>query len=165
VVGQGAATMGEAVGLLLRRRGESLASAESCTGGLIGEMITDIPGASEYYRGGVVAYSNELKRQLLGVSEELLATHGAVSEPVAAAMAEGCRQRLGADWGVSVTGIAGPSGGSDAKPVGLVYCGLSGPGGTRVTRHVFPGARRSVRRRSALTALNNLRLALTHPNG
>ncbi|GAH16426.1 unnamed protein product, partial [marine sediment metagenome] len=74
-------------------------------------------------------------------------------------------KRLGAVWGISVTGIAGPSGGSDAKPVGLVYCGLSGPGGTRLTRHVFPGARRSVRRRSALTALNDLRLALTHANG
>ncbi len=165
VVGQGSATLGEAVGLLLRQRGETLTTAESCTGGLIGEMITDIPGASEYYRGGVVAYSNELKRQLLGVPKELLAGHGAVSEPVAAAMAEGCRQGLGVDWAVSVTGIAGPSGGSEAKPVGLVYCGLSGPGGTSVTRHVFPGRRDTIRRRSALTALNGLRLALMHATG
>jgi len=160
VIGRGGASLPEAVGELLERRGETLATAESCTGGLIGEMITDVPGASAYYRGGVVAYCNELKGRLLGVSKELLAEQGAVSEQVAAAMAEGCRQRLGADWAISVTGIAGPSGGSQAKPVGLVYCGLSGPGIAEVTRQVFPGPRELVRRRAALTALNELRLAL-----
>lgn len=161
VIGEGDETMASAVGRLLRRSRQTLATAESCTGGLIGQMVTDVPGASDYYVGGVVCYANELKRDLLGVSEETLATHGAVSEPVAAAMADGCRERLGGDWGIATTGIAGPTGGSDEKPVGLVYISLAGARGTKVRRHVFPGTREIIRRRAALAALNALRLALS----
>ena len=108
----------------------------------------------------MVAYANEVKRDLLGVSEYLLAEHGAVSEPVAAAMAEGCRTQFGADWAISITGIAGPGGGSEAKPVGLVYIGLAGPAGVEVHRQLFPGPRDLIRLRSALSAMNYLRLKL-----
>jgi len=160
VIGEGEHAMSAAVGELLRQRGQGLATAESCTGGLIGEMITDVAGASDYYLGGVVCYANSVKRDLLGVSEDMLASHGAVSEPVALAMADGCRNKFGADWSISATGIAGPSGGSVEKPVGLVYVGLCGPGRREVHRHVFPGDRASIRTRAALAALNHLRLAL-----
>ena len=160
VVGLDEQTMPAAVGDLLRQAGATLATAESCTGGLIGQLITSVPGSSDYYLGGVVAYANDTKCELLGVPEELIRRHGAVSEPVAAAMAEGCRTRFGADWAVSLTGIAGPGGGSEDKPVGLVYVGLAGAAGTRVHRHVLPGTREIVRLRAALTALNHLRLAL-----
>jgi nicotinamide-nucleotide amidase len=160
VVGQGEHAMSAAVGELLRKRRQSLATAESCTGGLIGQMITDVAGASDYYLGGVVSYANDVKRDMLGIAQDVLAANGAVSEPVALAMAEGCRSRFGADWSISASGIAGPSGGSDSKPVGLVYVGLCGPGGRQVHRHVFPGDRASIRTRAALAALNHLRLAL-----
>lgn len=153
-------TMASVVGGLLRRRGQTLATAESCTGGLIGKMITDVPGASDYYLGGLVCYTNALKRDLLGIGEEALAAHGAVSEPVARAMADGCRQRLGSDWGIGVTGIAGPAGATAEKPVGLMYVCLAGPGGSSVRRHVFPGTRDIIRRRAALAALNALRMAV-----
>jgi nicotinamide-nucleotide amidase len=123
-------------------------------------MITDVAGASDYYLGGLVCYANAVKRDLLGVGDDILAANGAVSEPVARAMAEGCRSRFGADWAVSATGIAGPSGGSVEKPVGLVYVGLCGPGCQEVHRHVLPGDRPSIRTRAALAALNHLRLAL-----
>jgi nicotinamide-nucleotide amidase len=167
VVGEGEHAMSAAVGLELRRRGESLATAESCTGGLIGEMITDVAGASDYYLGGIVSYANAVKRDLLGVGDDILAANGAVSEPVARAMAEGCRSRFGADWAVSATGIAGPSGGSAQrqKPVGLVYVGLCGPGCQEVHRHVLPGDRAGIRTRAALAALNHLRLALKRMSG
>ena len=160
VVGQGDQTMPAAVGALLRQRHQTLATAESCTGGLIGEMITDVSGSSDYYLGGVISYANAVKRDLLGVGDGLLAANGAVSESVARAMAKGCREKFGADWAVSVTGIAGPTGGSAEKPVGLVYIGLAGPDCDEVRRHVFPGDRPSVRRRTALTGLNRLRLRL-----
>jgi len=156
-------TLAAAAGTLLRARGQTLATAESCTGGAIGELVTAVAGASDYYLGGVVSYANAAKRDLLGVSEELLVENGAVSEPVAAAMAEGCRRRFGADWALAVTGIAGPAGGSAEKPVGLVYIALSGAEGTQVQRHVFPGDRATVRSRSAMAALNMLRLALCEP--
>ncbi len=160
VVGEDDETMSPAVGMLLLSRGQTLATAESCTGGMIGEMLTAVAGSSRYYLGGVVAYANQAKTALLGVAESLLAAHGAVSEPVAAAMAEGCRKRFASDWAVSVTGIAGPAGGTDEKPVGLVYIGLSGPDGTQVRRHILPGTRDIVRLRASLTALNHLRLKL-----
>jgi nicotinamide-nucleotide amidase len=160
VVGEGDATIASTVGDLLRRAGATLATAESCTGGLLGAMITDVPGASDYYAGGVVSYANDVKRDALGVPEELLRSHGAVSEPVAKAMAVGVRQRLGSDYAVAVTGIAGPSGGTDAKPVGLVHIALAGPEGVTAHRHIFPGDRPAVRRRSATAALNHLRLEL-----
>ena len=160
VVGEGEQTMPAAVGALLRQRRQTLATAESCTGGLIGEMVTDVSGSSDYYLGGIVSYANSVKRDLLGVGETILAANGAVSEPVARAMADRCREALGADWGVSVTGIAGPTGGSDEKPVGLVFIGLSGPNCTATHRHLLPGDRPTVRRRAAMTALNHLRLRL-----
>jgi nicotinamide-nucleotide amidase len=115
----------------LRRRGESLAVAESCTGGGLGAALAAIPGASDVFLGGVIAYADRLKQGLLGVPAELLERHGAVSDPVACAMAEGARRTTGSDWALAVTGIAGPGGGSSSKPVGLVHIALAGPDGTR----------------------------------
>jgi nicotinamide-nucleotide amidase len=160
VVGQDERMMAHVVGDLLRQRHATLATAESCTGGLVGEMLTAVAGSSDYYLGGVVSYSNKLKTDLLGVDQALIARHGAVSEPVAAAMAQGACRRLGSDWAVSITGIAGPGGGTAEKPVGLIYAGLCGPGVASVQRHIFPGDRATIRMRAALTALNALRLAL-----
>jgi nicotinamide-nucleotide amidase len=113
----------------LRCRGETLAVAESCTGGGLGASLAAVPGASEVFLGGVIAYANAVKQQVLGVPAELLDRHGAVSDPVAAAMAEGVRRLTGADWALAVTGVAGPGGGSEAKPVGLVHIALSGAQG------------------------------------
>ena len=160
VVSEDDETMASVVGNLLGRARQTLSTAESCTGGLVGKMITSVSGASEYYLGGIVAYSNEAKRDILGVSATILAEHGAVSEQTAAAMALACRRRHGSDWALSLTGIAGPAGGTPEKPVGLVYVGLCGPDGTEVHRHVFPGNRGRIRRRAALAALNHLRLSL-----
>jgi len=164
VIGEGEHAMPAAVGMLLRRRGQTLATAESCTGGLIGGMITDVSGASDYYLGGVISYANVVKRDVLGVGADILAANGAVSESVARAMAQGCREKFRADWAVSVTGIAGPSGGSDQrqKPVGLVYIALAGPDCDETHRHVLPGDRAGIRTRAALAALNHLRLRLKH---
>lgn len=161
VVGEGDDTLAVVVGRLLRERGQTLATAESCTGGMIGEMLTAVAGASHYYLGGVVSYANSVKQELLGVGEDLLIAHGAVSEPVAGAMAAGVRQRTGSDWAISITGIAGPGGGTEAKPVGTVCIGLARPDGTVEThRHVFPGDRNVLRLRSSLAAMNYLRLAI-----
>ena len=140
----------------LRARGWRLATAESCTGGLAGAMLTAVAGASDVYVGGVVSYANEVKESLLGVPGPLLLTHGAVSAEVAGAMALGAR-RLGAECGLAVTGIAGPSGGSEAKPVGTVHLAVSTPAGERQARHVFPGDRQLVRELSANFALDLLR--------
>lgn len=158
-VGEGV-SMASAVGELLGEAGATLATAESCTGGLIGAMLTDIPGSSGYYLGGVVAYANAVKESQLGVGRDVLDLHGAVSAETAAEMANGVRHRFGSTWGLSTTGIAGPSGGSQAKPVGLVYTALAGPSGVNVTRHMVPGDRAKVRQRTAMTALDSLRLAL-----
>jgi nicotinamide-nucleotide amidase len=158
VIGEGDETMASVLGDRLRDTGATLAVAESCTGGLIGKMITDVPGASGYFRGGVLAYDNGVKQSALGVSEEALIAHGAVSEPVARQMAEGVREHIGADWGVGVTGIAGPEGGTEEKPVGLVFIGVAGPDGADVHRHVFPGDREYVRIRTALAAMNYVRV-------
>ena len=160
VVGEDDETMAAVVGGLLRQRGQTVATAESCTGGLIGELITSVSGSSEYYLGGVVAYANRVKVELLGVSEELLRQAGAVSEPVAGAMAEGCRRKFASDWAISVTGVAGPTGGSAEKPVGLVYIGLAGPGGTEILRSQFPGTREVIRLRASLMGMNLLRIKL-----
>ncbi len=153
-----------AVGRLLEPRGERVAFAESLTGGLITERITRVPGASRWFDLGVVAYANEAKRDLLGVPEAALRTCGAVSEAVAVAMAAGVRRRSGNAWGVSVTGIAGPGGGSAAKPVGLVWIGVSGPV-SGAERFRFPGDRALVRRLTATAALDLLRRALLRSGG
>jgi nicotinamide-nucleotide amidase len=160
VVGEDDDTMASAVGALLRKAGAKLATAESCTGGLLGEMITAVSGASDYYLGGVVAYANGVKQQFLGVGESLLREHGAVSEPVAAAMAEGCRQRFACEWAIGVTGVAGPTGGTEDKPVGLVYVALAGACPTEVIRSQFPGTREVIRMRASLMGLNMLRRKL-----
>jgi nicotinamide-nucleotide amidase len=150
-------TLEQAVIALLKERGETLAVAESCTGGLLGGRLTGVPGSSSVFLGGIISYSNGAKETLLGVPEALLAAHGAVSAPVAEAMARGARQRLGADVGVSVTGVAGPEGGTPEKPVGLVYLGLSDRTGERSQRFLFMGGRADVRARSILTALDWVR--------
>jgi nicotinamide-nucleotide amidase len=138
VYGEGEQTLEDAVGVLLRRAGRSVAVAESCSGGLLAQRFTSVPGASDYFLGGVVAYANEAKTELLGVSRELLEEHGAVSEPVARAMAQGVRARLGADLGLSTTGISGPSGGSEEKPLGSVFVALDHSEGTEAGGFVFP---------------------------
>jgi nicotinamide-nucleotide amidase len=125
VYGEGEETMESVVGRLLREAGLSVSTAESCTGGLIAERLTDVPGSSAYFRGGIVAYSNAAKASLLGVSETVLKEHGAVSEPVVRAMAEAVRRRFGSDFGVATSGISGPDGGTPEKPVGLVWLALS----------------------------------------
>jgi len=160
IIGVDEQTMATAVGQLLVRQRATLAVAESCTGGLIGKMVTDVAGSSEYFLGGVIAYANQVKQDALGVGQSLLAARGAVSEPVAVAMAEGARKRTGGDYALAVTGIAGPEGGTSAKPVGLVYVALAGPDGTEVVRNVFAGDRETIRLRAALSALNLLRLRL-----
>jgi nicotinamide-nucleotide amidase len=147
------------VGRLAERR-ERLALAESCTGGLLAETLTSVPGASAVFDLGVVAYANEMKSRLLQVPPGMLARHGAVSEPVARALAEGARAAAGATWGVGVTGIAGPSGGTEEKPVGTVFLALAGPSGTQALQRLYRGDRDRVRRTAAHEALNLLRLAL-----
>ncbi len=144
----------------LAARGETLALAESCTGGLVAELVTSVPGASDVFPLGVVAYANDAKTALLGVGPELLAAHGAVSEPVARAMAEGARALSGATWAAAVTGIAGPGGGTPEKPVGTVHLAIAGPAGTQTWARRFPGDRDRVRKTSAYDVLNQLRLLL-----
>jgi nicotinamide-nucleotide amidase len=144
----------------LTARGERVALAESCTGGLVAEMLTRVPGASNVFDVGVVAYANAAKSALLGVPPEILAGHGAVSEPVARAMAEGVRQRAPATWGLSLTGVAGPAGGTPEKPVGTVHMAVAGPDGTRTWMRRFPGDRERIRKTAAYDVLNQLRLLL-----
>ena len=129
------------VASLLKERRVKVATAESCTGGLIGHTITNIPGSSEYYEGGVISYSNALKMNLLGVKGETLVAHGAVSEETAHEMAEGVRKKANVDVGIATTGIAGPGGGTPEKPVGLVYIAISTEKGTKVEKHLFHGNR------------------------
>ncbi len=144
----------------LAERGYSLAVAESCTGGLVGARITAVAGASDVFVGGVISYSNALKTSLLGVDPGLLAAHGAVSEEVVRAMAAGARTRLGADVALAVTGIAGPTGGTDDKPVGTVWLGVCAPDIERAVRIRFPGDRDEVRQRAAQGVLDLARRAL-----
>jgi len=158
--GEGDDTLESVVGRLLAERGLTLAVAESCTGGLIAQKLTDVAGSSAYFRGGVVAYANEAKRDLLGVPEALLALHGAVSEPVARAMAAGARARFGADLAVATTGISGPDGGSDEKPVGLVHLALEDAAGAHADHFVFPLDRTRHRQLSAAVALDWVRRRL-----
>jgi len=150
----------EVVGEQLRQQGRTLAVAESCTGGLIGHRLTSISGSSDYFLGGVVTYSNEAKMDLLQVGAETLQEKGAVSAETAAAMARGVKELFQADFGLAVTGIAGPTGGTPEKPVGLVFVGLAGPNGVDTRRHQFPGDRDMVKTLTAETALDRLRREL-----
>lgn len=136
--------------------GISIAVAESCTGGLIAHRITNVSGASAVFSGSVVAYANEVKMNLLGVPEEALTRCGAVSEPVALAMAEGVRNAMNTDFSAAVTGIAGPGGGTEEKPVGTVYIAVAGPAGTRAYLHHFTGNRSDIKTQTAEAALSHL---------
>ncbi len=150
------------VGALLIQKGWTLATAESCTGGLISHQLTNVPGSSAYFIGGVVAYANRVKEELLGVSKELLQTHGAVSAEVALAMAQGIQRLLATDIGLAVTGIAGPSGGTPEKPVGTVFIAITTPK-NREVRHLLSAADREGNKRfSAEAALRLLETMLTN---
>jgi nicotinamide-nucleotide amidase len=162
---EGAETMEQAVVRLARAAGKTVATAESCTGGMVAGRITNVPGSSEIFRYGWVTYANEAKTAELGVPAELLARHGAVSAEVARAMAEGALRAAGADFAVAVTGIAGPTGGTPEKPVGLVYLALARTGGpTDVTKDNLSTARDTFRVMAAQRALDLLRRALAHPS-
>ena len=143
----------ERVASALRGARLSIAVAESCTGGLLGAVLTALPGASDYMRGGIVAYADSLKSDLLGVSRHVLAAHGSVSDPAARAMADGARQRCRADIGVAITGVAGPSGGSPEKPVGLVFVAVADEAGSRVERVDGDLGREANRSRAVAVAL------------
>lgn len=145
--------LADEVGRLLRSRSLTIAVAESCTGGKLGDLITDVPGSSDYFLGGIVSYSNGAKEALLGVSPDVLRSKGAVSEEVAIQMASGARSRLNSEIGVGITGIAGPSGGTAAKPVGLVHIAVSSSRATVCMRHVFAGSRAEVKQQAAEKAL------------
>ena len=144
---------------ILKARGLVCSTAESCTGGGIGSAITAVPGSSEVFAGGVVSYSNEVKRDVLGVSQESLDRYGAVSSEVAYEMASGARRILKTDLAVSVSGIAGPGGGSAEKPVGLVWFGLSSSNGTRTEKAIFAGDRASIREQAVIHAIGMLAAA------
>ena len=141
------------VGTLLTDAGATLVIAESCTGGLLGHLITEVPGSSAYFKGGVVTYSDEMKELLLGVRRETLIAHGAVSSAVAHEMAEGACSRLDSDYALSITGIAGPTGGTEEKPVGLTYVGMATPDGTQVHEYVWQGGRSENKMASVRAAL------------
>lgn len=151
----------------LREADETVAISESCTGGLVGSLVTDVPGSSDYFDRSIVTYSYEAKLTELAVPHESLDDHGAVSAPVARAMARGVRDTAGVDWGVSTTGVAGPGGGTDETPVGTVYVGVArrgewgtGASGARVTRYEFDGDRRAIKGQIARTALRDLAVAV-----
>ncbi|HAH07801.1 MAG TPA: competence/damage-inducible protein A, partial [Elusimicrobia bacterium] len=158
-------TLESALGEALLQRGWRLAAAESCTGGLLSKRLTDVPGASRWFLGSAVAYGNALKRSLLGVSGRTLARFGAVSAACAREMARGARERFGADAALSITGIAGPTGGTKAKPVGTAFIGLSLPGRTTAFRRVSPGTREGIRERTVSAALWRLYRELTRIPG
>lgn len=160
IYGYDSDTLQSVVGKILREKGLTIATSESCTGGLVANLITDVPGSSDYFKGGVVSYWNEVKHNILGVSEVILQHLGAVSEPVAVMMAEGVRNLLETDIGLSTTGIAGPTGGTPEKPVGLVFMGVSVQGKTSVIKRIFKGDRLMVKKQAALTVLNLVRLKL-----
>jgi len=153
-------TLEEVVAGLLTAKRRTLACAESCSGGLLAHRLTNVPGSSAYFLAGIVAYGNAAKTDLLGVPRSLLLRHGAVSAPVARAMAAGARRRAKATYGVGITGIAGPTGGTAKKPVGLVYIALAGPGRVEVRKHLFFGGRKEVKFQSSQRALDLLRRRL-----
>jgi nicotinamide-nucleotide amidase len=154
-----AETLPAAVGRLLSSRSETLSLAESCTGGMAGSLVTEVPGASRWFQGAIVAYDNAVKTSLLDVSPATLETEGAVSPAIAREMAEGARKKLGTSWAIAITGIAGPDGGTPEKPVGTVWIAIAGPtdrGGTQEKKLFWPGDREQVRRMASVTALHLL---------
>jgi len=153
-------SLAEVVGEKLTRQGKTIAVAESCTGGLLAKLLTDIPGSSKYFTFGWITYSNQAKISELGVPADLIQEYGAVSEQVAESMARAARKKAGTDYAVGITGIAGPAGGSEQKPVGLVYIGVDSENGCDTKRCLFSGNRRFIRLRAAQTVLNILRLKL-----
>jgi nicotinamide-nucleotide amidase len=163
VFGVDSDTLASVVGRLLAARGETVAVAESCTGGLLGGALTDVPGSSAWFRGGLVCYANDLKTSLAGVPTELIAAEGAVSESVARALAAGARRACGSDFGLGVTGIAGPEGGRPDKPVGTVHVALVDGASGRAVRLDWPGDRDLIRRRAVAVALDLLRRRLLDP--
>ncbi|MHC4705752.1 MAG: nicotinamide-nucleotide amidohydrolase family protein [Planctomycetota bacterium] len=160
VFGKGEQTLAEAVGQKLAQKKRTIAVAESCTGGVLAKLVTDVPGASEYFVQGWVTYSDEAKSSELGVSADMITEYGAVSEQVAQAMAQGARKRAGTDFAIGITGIAGPTGGSEQKPVGLVYISVDSESWCETHRFVLPPDRGPIRLRAAQTALNMLRMRL-----
>ena len=146
----------EALAAELLQRGLSVAAAESCTGGLVAKRMTDRPGSSGYCRGGIIAYANDIKSEVLGIESSVLEDQGAVSEAVAEGMARGVAERLDADIGIGVTGIAGPDGGTEEKPVGTVWYAVSYRGDVSASRRVFPGDRQAIRLRATQAVLHKL---------
>lgn len=144
------------LGELLRVNSALLVTAESCTGGLLASTLTDTPGSSDWFAGSVVAYSNSVKQNVLGVPESVLEQHGAVSEACVLAMADGVIRTLGADYSVAISGVAGPSGGSPDKPVGTVWMAWAWPGGSRARLYNFQGSRDQVKHQSVVAAINGL---------
>lgn len=155
--------LADEIGVMLRSRSETLAVAESCTGGGLGDTITEVAGSSDYFLGGVISYSNQAKVDLLGVSERVLEDEGAVSEKVAIQMAEGVMKRFKSTHGIGITGIAGPSGATRKKPVGLVYIAVSSKNRTVCKEYHFNGSRSEVKDQATTAALEMLRSALQKP--
>ncbi|MDD8014204.1 MAG: nicotinamide-nucleotide amidohydrolase family protein, partial [Acidobacteriota bacterium] len=162
VFSRGGEDLEEVVAGLLRKKNKTLACAESCTGGLLSHRLTNVPGSSDYFLEGIVAYGNRAKNRRLGVPARLIAAHGAVSAAVGRAMALGVREKTGSDFGLSITGIAGPAGGTPSKPVGLVYTALAWKGGVKIEENLFWGGRAQVKYQSSQKALDMLRRRLLH---
>lgn len=157
IYGEEGETLEMAVGRLLRERGKTLGTAESCTGGNIARLITSVPGSSDYFIGSVVSYANPVKTKLLGVDDKLIDSYGAVSEPVVIAMAEGARTLLSSDYAVATSGIAGPDGGTESKPAGTLWTAVSSASGTKAEMHTFGADRITNINRFSNVALNMLR--------
>ncbi|MBK9147732.1 MAG: competence/damage-inducible protein A [Flavobacteriales bacterium] len=160
IFGEGEERLEEVVGRNLKERGETLSTAESCTGGYVSHLITGVPGSSAYFIGGVVSYANAVKMEELGIPSDMLELNGAVSQPVVERMASGVREALKTDWSIALSGVAGPDGGTEEKPVGTVWMAVAGPDGVQAAKVYLPGSRDLVIKRSALAALNMLRKSL-----
>ncbi len=160
IFGEGEEKLELVVGRLLKERGDTLSLAESCTGGFLGHLVTSIPGSSAYFVGAVVSYANAVKMEELGIPADMLELEGAVSKAVVEQMAQGVRKALRTTWSIAISGVAGPDGGTEEKPVGTVWLSVDGPEGVRSAQGHFPGSRDLVIKRSALAALNMLRRAL-----
>jgi nicotinamide-nucleotide amidase len=160
IFGEGDARLEQVIGKALKALGQTLSLAESCTGGYVSHLVTSVPGSSAYYTGGVVSYANAVKMEELGIPAGMLELNGAVSQPVVEKMALGVRDALRTDWSIALSGVAGPDGGTEEKPVGTVWMAVAGPGGVRSVKGFFPGTRDLVIQRSALAALDLLRKEL-----